>query len=340
MIQESNQIHQRFKKLTKFCLFPCLIVILGILSYFIWSFSSFSSICYLNKPGSGDVRFEIINQKNATGNKENTIINCGRTYPLDIEWIDPDFLDYKISNCDAKNVGFLEEVRKCFSSRTVYFLGNSIARHFAFGLAEIFGNPPVSRENQKSLCPKSNLGGTITCSIPLNEQTNIVSSWFLYFDGHVEVNSSYPQWEYDVCASQSTLTCLKSIIPPNAHENDVLITNIGIIYLMYQNYPFKFDEENFRVSAALRFIENVKKIFSGKVILMDVSPMRGSYLARAQVYNHQIIRTILKHTDWYVYDSYSVNRDLTWSKFYIDEFHFPGNLTLFGLSMMSKMLCS
>ena len=48
----------------------------------------------------------------------------------------------------------MSEIRKCLYKRTVYVMGNSVARQGAFNLLEMLGGIAEDREKQKVLCPK------------------------------------------------------------------------------------------------------------------------------------------------------------------------------------------
>jgi hypothetical protein len=47
-----------------------------------------------------------------------------------------------------------EDTKKCLAGRTLYVIGNSVARQTAFNVIEMLGGNPVQREDQRDMCPK------------------------------------------------------------------------------------------------------------------------------------------------------------------------------------------
>lgn len=48
----------------------------------------------------------------------------------------------------------VRDTRKCMTGRTLYVIGNSVARQSAFNMVEMLGGNPVKREDQRDQCPK------------------------------------------------------------------------------------------------------------------------------------------------------------------------------------------
>ena len=77
------------------------------------------------------------------------------------------------------------ELRACYRNRTVYSLGNSIARQFAFELPTyLFGEAVPARGTQKNLCSKSGGAAPELCAVISADGTVTArDAWFLYLDG-------------------------------------------------------------------------------------------------------------------------------------------------------------
>lgn len=57
----------------------------------------------------------------------------------------------------------VEATRKCLKGRTVFIIGNSVARQNAFGLVEMLGGNPTQRDDQKTMCPKHDTQWSESC---------------------------------------------------------------------------------------------------------------------------------------------------------------------------------
>lgn len=79
---------------------------------------------------------------------------CNRDYPaVGGTWVNsPPYWQYP-GVC--KNQAFdAEDTQKCMAGRTLYVIGNSIARQSAFNIIEMLGGNPMKREDQREQCPK------------------------------------------------------------------------------------------------------------------------------------------------------------------------------------------
>lgn len=78
---------------------------------------------------------------------------CRRTLPSEGAFMDePPY--YFPKYCPTPNRFDEASSERCLKNRTVYVMGNSIARQFLFNTVEILGGEAVDRENQKRYCPK------------------------------------------------------------------------------------------------------------------------------------------------------------------------------------------
>ena len=147
--------------------------------------------------------------------------------------------------------------------RTVYVLGNSIARQWAFSMVESLGGRFVDRANQKATCPKNALDWGDSCH-HLYNGINIKYLFLEWFDGydysgHAETAGQLPfyfkdmsnktagygpigyprpdktqpnMWKSDNCGNKPTRDCLRSFFGNATTSHDVLIFSLGMMYTM------------------------------------------------------------------------------------------------------------
>ncbi len=78
---------------------------------------------------------------------------CNRRLPGYGRWVDyPPF--WYPQNCPETRMFDQNATIDCMKGRTLYVIGNSIARQQAFALLEMLGGAYVTREGQRDLCPK------------------------------------------------------------------------------------------------------------------------------------------------------------------------------------------
>ena len=101
-----------------------------------------------------------INEKQSVQN-ENEIQNeneneskndCSRIFPSPGHWInEPPY--WLPNNCHTEIFNITSTI-SCLKNRTIYVIGNSVPRQFAFGLIDMLGGGSVKREGQRDFCPK------------------------------------------------------------------------------------------------------------------------------------------------------------------------------------------
>jgi len=158
-----------------------------------------------------------------------------------------------------------EDAQKCMFNRTLYVLGNSIARQWAFSMVASLGGEFVDRNNQKAECPKNALDWGDSCHQLYNGVT--IKYLFLeWFDGyeykaHAETGGQFPYyykdmenktaghgsigysrpdksqpglWKSDNCGNKQTRDCLRAFFgdATPATSNDVVIFTLGMMYTM------------------------------------------------------------------------------------------------------------
>ena len=157
---------------------------------------------------------------------------CTDVYPILGNWNNEVF---ESRNCDYHYLS-VDEIRQCLNDRSLFFLGNSIARQFAFEIPRLlqYERTVASREEEKNMCPKhfTDTHQTFGCSFYLPNNTNIHVDWFLYYAGRPNtstINYSSPQgWDNDACGNLTSIECLKLLGLDRAKESDILLFNMGI----------------------------------------------------------------------------------------------------------------
>jgi len=179
----------------------------------------------------------------------------------------------------------------CFKDRTVYVIGISTARQYAFHLLEMLGGNSINRETQKKLCPKDGVVWDSSCTQTIQGVT--LKFLFLhYMDGFNytgrggfpyyphksndtlpsdpnELKETYGEekfYPYDSCSGQSIRSCLSTFFA-NSTESDVLIFSLGYVYGMQSNI---INMQSWLRSSAAGFRANLAATFNG--IVFRVTP--------------------------------------------------------------------
>ena len=81
--------------------------------------------------------------------------SCLRVYPSEGTWLEtnsPPF--YQPRNCPQMIAFEKQDIINCLKDRTVFVIGHSVARQFAFATLTLLGEGSVDRNNQKAMCEK------------------------------------------------------------------------------------------------------------------------------------------------------------------------------------------
>eukprot|EP00601_Ochromonadales_sp_CCMP2298_P000692 CAMPEP_0173178542 /NCGR_PEP_ID=MMETSP1141-20130122/5599_1 /TAXON_ID=483371 /ORGANISM="non described non described, Strain CCMP2298" /LENGTH=248 /DNA_ID=CAMNT_0014101055 /DNA_START=477 /DNA_END=1220 /DNA_ORIENTATION=+ len=90
------------------------------------------------------------------------------------------------------------EVKTCLAGRTIYAIGNSIARQTAFNIVEMMGGNPVKREDQRDECPKSESTWDDSCHQDF-ANVKIKYLYLQFADGfRYEDRNGFPYFRYKV----------------------------------------------------------------------------------------------------------------------------------------------
>ena len=239
-------------------------------------------------------------------------------------WRSPGCVSEHFSTSDSIN---------CMSGRTLYVIGNSVARQGAFEMVELLGGDHVSREHQKEACPKNDATWGESCH--QNFQNVTIKYLYLnYIDGfNYSTRGGFPFWkwrdkdesssgsdggkwkvglhpkekkdypEYDIEQSEdncihhtSTFDCLSEFFQ-NSTDNDVLIFTIGMAY--YHSGAEK--QDNLEIQAS----ENQ----DDTIVFMDIYEwLRASTVAYASyvttLFHGHIFHVMLAPINSFLYPKY------------------------------------
>lgn len=301
--------------------------------------------------------------------QETSVPSCRRTWPIIPKWHNldnPDNATYTTASCELPhdNAAGLplsmskEENSQCLAGRRIFLLGNSIARQFAYHVPLLLGSTGdvPDRESQKEHCPKAYGRGGCAIDAPFN--VRVRSYWFLYFNGKPkgQVRPDNPRketkWENDNCSinkfdSMALEDCLvtKVFEVEPTKESDLLVTNVGILYSMYD--PAGVDDIwGWRVEELRTFIRTLDRVYKGTVVWMTQSKQEHKsieftiYDERAQMLDAQIVPIIQAETNWIIYDGYHVTQNLIRDRrYFVDPIHHPGRLTELGWQFILGYFC-
>lgn len=117
-----------------------------------------------------------------------SLSQCHRQYPSQGSWTESAPY-WQPSNCPLFRAFGTDEAITCLQNRTVYVVGNSVARQSAFCLVELLGGASVAREGQKELCPKHETTWGDSCHKELH-QVKIRYLFLNFIDGFFYENRS------------------------------------------------------------------------------------------------------------------------------------------------------
>ena len=135
-------------------------------------------------------------------NDDKSVKNCSKIFPSFGKWYN--FAPFWISdNCLNTNSFNSNQTQECMQGRTLYVIGNSVPRQFAFGLMEMLGGSEVKREQQRDLCPKLAVVWGDSC----HQEFKSVKFRYLYlifFDGLNYTTRGGFQFSHNVTNSTTT----------------------------------------------------------------------------------------------------------------------------------------
>ena len=246
--------------------------------------------------------------------------------------------------------------RTCLASRTVFVLGNSIARGFAFEADSMFGErgQTVERNQQKEFCDKAQLhdfphGGMASCVISLGLNTQIRYTWMQFFD------DMGPRMDGDACTGAGLMParrCLERILD-SSKPGDILLFYMGLHYafswLGHLEAQPPFPVDSWLIKSSNSWKESILSLWKGRhedvfrVRLADhanADPTKASGTAR--VFDHvphinDIMDMTFADMKWGVINQWAINQGQ--QKLYQDPVHFQGPLSQATWHVLLSSLC-
>lgn len=133
-------------------------------------------------------------------------------------------------DCDTR-MFTQDDIITCMTGRTLYVIGNSVARQSAFGLVEMLGGATVKREDQRDLCPKHETTWDDSCH---QEYAGIkIKYLFLQFmDGYNYSNrKGFPFWERPTSMPQSLVDVYTAHKPAGIGNTPGLVATLEVAYI-------------------------------------------------------------------------------------------------------------
>ena len=304
-------------------------------------------------------------------NNTTSIKECHKALPAQGDWLD--YPPYWIpKNCYmAKKINVFDEesTQRCMSGRTVYTIGNSVARQMLFGLVQMLGGEYVKRSDQRDLCPKHETTWSDSCH---EEYANVKLKYLFiqFIDGfnytdrggfpYIKNKSNFtklpssPQetaeingenlkfWIDDNCINYAMKSCLQNFFH-NATKNDILIFSAGMSYAFeWENSNIDF--ENWLRKSASMFHEYIKAIFPGKVFRFTNSQTRDTISVKFSDRTpflkavDEVLWDVWKdEKEWYTISQWAINEGR--DHLYNDHVHWNGPLTFATLHQVLNTIC-
>ena len=296
---------------------------------------------------------------------------CRRTLPTEGAFFEepPYFIP---NNCPPPHVYNEDAAERCLKNRTVYVMGNSIARQFLFNIVESLGGDRVDRENQKKMCPKLETNWDANSCHKEYKGVQFKYLFFRYMDGffytdrggfpflttqesHINATGGLPETPNNVfppanhiladsCLEQDTKTCLKNFFH-DATKDDILIFSLGFAYC--EQRTAAVDYEAWLRASASAFRANINHVFPGTIFRVN-NPEVHMFKNFPNI--ESCLRTMDKHlweiwhpstfTDdmrWYHIDQYNINKGRT--ELYNDGLHFIGPLSHATVHQVLNQMC-
>lgn len=262
--------------------------------------------------------------------------------------------------------------QRCLKNRTVYVMGNSIARQFLFNTVEILGGEAVDREDQKRYCPKIETNWDSNSCHKEYKDVRFKFLFFRYMDGFfykdrggfpfltkvdtyntapnklpLHPNDVTPPANHilaDNCIHEDTKTCLKNFFH-DAKKDDILLFSLGFGYC--EQASDSIDYEAWLRASASAFRSNLQEVFPGVVFRIN-NPQVHSF--RNFPHIDACLRKVDRHLweiwhpstfpedrAWYHIDQYNINKGRP--ALYNDGLHFIGNLSRATIQQVLNQLC-
>eukprot|EP01038_Epipyxis_sp_PR26KG_P011229 gene11229-15069_t len=288
--------------------------------------------------------------------------NCNYKIPTEGTWLNAP--PYWLANGCRNQLFSPQSAAKCMKGRTLYAIGNSVGRQYAFGLMELLGGTTVKREGQRDICPKHETFWGDSCH---DEFADVKFKYlFLQFmDGfnytdrggfpflkHEENFPILPNtpneamgkeafWADDNCINMDVRKCLQ-IFFNGSTDNDVLMFTLGMSYATDNDI---IDVNSWGQNSAAAFRGHLDSTFPGRVFhvtmaqaLHQVASMTP-YLRIVDNYLWNLWRpgSVSVNKRWHTIDQWHINEGRDY--FYNDHIHFNGPLTQATLYQVLNIVC-
>lgn len=256
---------------------------------------------------------------------------CQVTFPQNGTWFESEWPYWQDDNCPPTVHLSKDQIVQCLRNRTVFVMGNSIARQFGFTLAHMLTDhkhDEYSRHVQKQLCLK-NVTNFLASKCKLDiEGVHIRPMTMEYYDGVnytsrggfpftknvpvypagqspyntaydlVDLRSEPPLLARQDCGPMSMRTCYHEFFA-NSTRDDVLIFQIGLAYSYFGlnfTHP-KIDKEKWLIHDVAAFRQHLEAVFKGTVFMLTMSPKNSARIdterKKAQHYQMKYLNDVI-----------------------------------------------
>lgn len=231
--------------------------------------------------------------------------------------------------------------RACLRGRTIWFVGNSVARGFAFELAtRVYGAEVVDRVLQKFLCEDR----LLPCSIYSSPEVDIRFFWVQTFSPDSS-HYSYP----DRCTSRNQDECLGEMFVASK-PRDILAFLIGHDDAVHAGSSGPAAIDTHVRADALKWKASLSKNWHGEfnnIFRIRASPLSDESLGGDDTMTNFNIPIVNAAADsafddapWHTIDQYGINMAAERrSVYYQDHIHFAGNLSYVPSIVILNSVC-
>lgn len=242
------------------------------------------------------------------------VSHCGNAFPTQGTWL-RDKPYWVIKGCPSKSYNSISTLES-LAGRTVYVLGNSIARQVIFSISTLLGEEHVNRSTQKTQCPRNGMWYGGACGLEV-KGVKLKFKYFDYMDGFdysqrggfpflLQKNDSisfkdanevsFHYGEAGPLANKVTKKDVVELLFKNAREdvrsslhiffngstgNDILIFNLGMKYAARSNI---IDYPSWLVSSAKAFRDHIAATFKGEIFRITLSEVHKVHIVCIHMY--------------------------------------------------------
>ena len=273
-------------------------------------------------------------------------ICSGLEYPLLGKWDDQTVPRYYPFACTITTLN-RSVIDACVSNRTFIFVGNSVARGYAFTLHAMTTNTTAATRNeQKKIVEKH--GNRADVILPVGESGRVRFLWQLYVSNPPPYSMDM-NYGMDFCHTKNYYACVSGFIR-ESKSNDVFLFHYGIIYALfltiYPGHEKRTLDDILPDQDIVTFLNFVKINFLGKHIIWittphqkgDIGDLYYPYLSAIDSKIYKILRCqFINDRKWLILDAASIASHAEF--LYTDEFHHLGLLSETIILSMLNTVC-